>query len=120
MFERRPCPVSFASLASMKAGVAAVRGDRAEAVRQIEDLAENEADEVWLASRCARWVLARMRGEEGESAAREASAELASRGVKMCGRLAATQLPGVERYLPNVTACEDELSQASLGEGGRA
>jgi hypothetical protein len=38
-------------------------------------------------------------GEAGESRARAASDELASRGVKMCKPLAATQLPGVERYL---------------------
>jgi tetratricopeptide (TPR) repeat protein len=99
VFERRPCPVTFASFTSMKAGIAAVRGDREEAVRHVEDLAESEAVEAWLGSRCARWVLGKMRGEAGESQAQAASAELASRGVRMCRPLAATQLPGLERYL---------------------
>ncbi|MGO8993490.1 MAG: serine/threonine-protein kinase PknK [Polyangiaceae bacterium] len=99
VFERRPCPVSLASLLSLRAGRAAVRGDREEALAHLEELAREEAEELWLAAQCARWVIGKTRGAEGGEQVRAAEVELASRGVMISRSLVATQLPGLERYL---------------------
>jgi serine/threonine protein kinase/tetratricopeptide (TPR) repeat protein len=98
-FDRRPCPVSFASAASLRAGRAAVLGNREEALTYVDEIARDESEEVWLAAQCARWVAGKMRGADGAAAVRAAASELASRGVQVGPPLVAAQLPGLERYL---------------------
>ncbi len=98
-FSRHPLRLFAATALALEAGRAAVRGERPKVVELLGELAREDAEDLWLPSRTARWVIARMRGgaDDGEvSAARQ---ELESRGVRVGVPLAAAQLPGVERYL---------------------
>jgi hypothetical protein len=75
-----------------------VRGEREEALAQLDDLARDESEEAWLGSRCSRWVLAALRGE-GATEVRAAKAALESRGIEPSKALIATQLPGLESFV---------------------
>ncbi len=99
LFERRGGPVAFASAASLRAGRAAVLGDRAGALAHLDELGREDSEECWLGAQSARWIAGTMRGAEGEAAMTAAAKELTSRGVRLGIPLVATQVPGLERYL---------------------
>jgi serine/threonine protein kinase len=97
VLERADTPVSLASLLSMRAGRAAVRGDRIAMLAHLDDLAgRDDTEETWLGMQCARWVTGALRGGEGDEArVREAKAALEARGVGVNEGLLRAQFPGV-------------------------
>jgi hypothetical protein len=68
----------------LRANVARLRGDAAEAQQLVEALAKDDgAEESWLSVQCARWLLGRLRGGDvGAAEVRAARGALAERDVR--------------------------------------
>jgi hypothetical protein len=98
LFEGLGGPVGSVAALSLRAGRAAVLGERDEALAYLDDVAREKAEEGWLGAQCARWFAARMRGPDASAEERAAAVELQSRGVKLSRSLIAGQLSGLERY----------------------